>query len=183
MSRAKKEIRYVDWVEYQKCCRCNEFKILDDFSLSRWIPHTVCKECKRVYDKAYREKTKEWRSEKQKEYREKHREELNKKTRERYRENSSKYIEKNSEYRKRKAKENWFAREWFHQRTRNYLKAHNISFSKCQKCWTEWKIELHHPSYESNDMRSYIVPLCRGCHRDIEQHPEECPKPINLLQK
>ena len=70
------------------------------------MPHTVCKECKRAYDRAYRERTKARRAQKQKAYREEHKEELNKKMRERYKVNPKKYIAKTSEYRRRKVKEN-----------------------------------------------------------------------------
>lgn len=180
-----KETRNIDWVDYQKCCRCWEFKTLDCFSLSRWIPHTVCKECKKIYDRAYREANKEKRALWQKIYREEHREELNEKCRQRYKANQKERVAKVSEYRRQKVQENWFAWERFHSKARKYVAKHNIIFDNCVLCGVKWKVELHHPSYENDNMREYIVPLCRTCHRDVEQHPNKCPKPIKLtdLQK
>lgn len=178
--RKAKETRNVDWVDYQKCCRCWEFKTLDCFPLSRWIPHTVCRECKKIYDKAYREANKEKIAQRQKAYIEEHRGELNEKTRNNYRENREERIAKVSEYRRQKTKQNWFAREWFHRKAREYVAKHGIIFNNCALCGKEWKVELHHPSYESNDMREYIVPLCRTCHRGVEKHPDKCPKPVKL---
>ena len=175
-----KETRNIDWVDYQKCCRCWEFKTLDHFCLSRWIPHTICKECKKIYDKAYREANKEKKAQRQKIYREKCREELNEKCRQRYKANQKERVAKVSEYRRQKVQENWFAWEWFHSKARKYVAKHNIIFDNCALCGTKWKVELHHPSYENNNMREYIVPLCRTCHRDVEQHPNKCPKPIKL---
>ena len=176
-----KETRNIDWVDYQKCCRCWEFKTLDHFSLSRWIPHTVCKECKREYDKAYRARTKARRAQKQKIYRKKNLEQLQKKAKERYNANSEKYIARSCEYRRQKVKENWFAWEWFHEQARKFVKKTGLKFEECYLCKKHWKTELHHPSYEGRDMWSYVVPLCRSCHRRVEQFPEECPVPINLL--
>lgn len=181
MSKSKRVVCVIDGIEQQKCCRCNKFKPLDGFSISRWAPHTVCKECKKAYDKIYREKTKALRAQKNKKYRELHYEELKEKTREKYRNNSQKYIDRSNEYRRRKVKENWFAREWFHEQARKYVKRHNILFTYCQLCGKDGTIELHHPSYEAREKRSYVVPLCRTCHRYVEQKPEECPAPINLL--
>lgn len=101
-----KEVRIIDGVEHQKCCRCKEFKTLDNFSISRGRHHTVCKGCKKIYDKAYREKTKERRAKKAKEYRKLHYDELIHKAHKKYRENPQKYIDRSNDYRRRKVNEN-----------------------------------------------------------------------------
>lgn len=177
----KRETYVENWVEYQKCCRCWEFKTLDNFCISNGTPHTVCKSCKAAYDIEYRKRTKEWRAEKSKIYREKNHDKLIQKSREKYKENSKKYIDKSNEYRRRKVKENWFAREWFHEQARKLVKKIWVEFNKCFLCGVEWKTELHHPSYESRAMWSIVVPLCRSCHRYVEKYPDECPHPIDLL--
>lgn len=170
----------IDWIPHQKCCRCGELKPLNCFSVSNWRPHTVCRECKAIYDKAYREKNKEIIARKNKIYREIHRDELHKKAKEKYRADSKKYIDRSNEYRRRKVKENWFAREAFHEQARKAVKKSNIVFDSCFRCDKDGKIELHHPSYDDRDMRKYVVPLCRDCHRYVEKNPLDCPLPINL---
>lgn len=181
MSKRKVEVCIIDGATHQRCCRCLWFKPLDLFSISNWRPHTVCKECKKIYDVEYRAKTKEQRAKKAKIYRDKNRDTLLEKSHQRYKAASQKYIDRNNEYRRRKVKENWFAWEWFHEQARKQVKKLWIHFNKCYLCGQETKIELHHPSYECREMRSIVVPLCRCCHRYVEQHPNKCPHPIDLL--
>lgn len=168
-----------------RCNTCQVMKTVDNFAKTwlSWINayHTKCKDCKNEYDKIYREKTKERRAEKSKIYREKNHTKLLESSRKKYKENSKKYIKRSSKYRRKKVRENWFARERFHEKARKLVKKIWIEFNKCFLCNKEGKTELHHPSYETKEMRSIVVPLCRGCHRYVEQHPNECPHPIDLL--
>lgn len=179
--KRKRDVRIIDGVECQKCCRCWEYKTMEKFSVSNWKPHTVCKECKRIYDKEYRAKTKERRAEKNRKYRELNHDRLLEEGRNKYRENAQKAIERNGEYRRKKVAENWFAREWFHQKARLYIKKNDIKLPFCFICQKEWNVELHHPSYKSKDMWSLVVPLCRDCHRWVHSWRLECPNPINLI--
>ena len=180
-SPQKRIVYSIDGTDHQKCCRCGQLKPLSSFSISNWTPHTVCRECKKVYDIEYRAKTKERRAEKNREYRELNHDKLLEAWRKKYKENAKTVVERNSEYRRKKVDESWFAREWFHQKARQYIKKNNIDLSSCFVCWKEWAVELHHPSYKSKDMWSLVVPLCRDCHRWVHSWRLECPSPINLI--
>ena len=169
-----------DGIIKQKCRSCWEFKTLESFAKDKKWYHTKCKECKKKYDAEYRARTKQRRAEKNRAYRMNNLEELNKRAREKYKENSKEYIQRNSDYRRKKVKENWFARERFHEKARKFIKENKITFNKCFACWQEWTLELHHPSYENNDMRCVVVPLCRDCHRWVHSWRLECPEPVNL---
>lgn len=60
-------------------------------------------------------------------------------------------------------------------KTKKYMKEHNISFDKCIMCGEDFYIEIHHIDYE----KPYIIsPLCMKCHRN--QHSKN-PKTIKII--
>ena len=170
-----------------QCRTCHQLKDVNCFARTwrSWESayNTQCKDCVNKYCHSYRRR--EWKKEHyaelSKAYRETHYDELIEKQKQYYKDNKDKIIAHNSEYRRKRVQENWFARERFHEKARKYVKKIWISFTKCYRCGDEASVELHHPSYECKEMRSIVVPLCRTCHRYIEWHPDECPHPIDLL--
>ena len=60
-------------------------------------------------------------------------------------------------------------------KTKKYMKEHNINFDKCIMCGNDSYIEIHHIDYT----KPYIVsPLCMKCHRN--QHSKN-PKSIRII--
>ena len=84
------------------------------------------------------------------------------------------------EYNKRKVEENWYNLWTFHSRALNFKKKYGIEFRWCTICDRHDDIEMHHPSYKSEEMREYVVPLCPSCHRKVHTWWLSCPAPIKL---
>lgn len=62
-------------------------------------------------------------------------------------------------------------------KTKKYMKEHNIKFNQCIMCGEESYIEIHHINYSE----PYIVsPLCIRCHRKQHSKSPEKIKIINL---
>ena len=60
-------------------------------------------------------------------------------------------------------------------KTKKYMKEHNIKFDKCIVCGENFYIEIHHIDYT----KPYIIsPLCIKCHRN--QHGKN-PKKIKII--
>lgn len=60
-------------------------------------------------------------------------------------------------------------------KTKKYMKEHNITFNKCIMCGEDFYIEIHHIDYS----KPYIIsPLCMKCHRN--QHSKN-PKKIKII--
>ena len=167
MTRYKKTIELEDGTILFQCSKCKEFKSRENFdkatTLKNWIQPS-CKICRRKFRVNNKDK-------------------INTRAREIYAsKNQSNFIKRCSEYRRERVRENWFWRERFHQNVRWYIKNAWLVFENCFSCGKNIKVEFHHPSYKSRDMRSVIVPLCRDCHRWVHSGRLECPEPIDLVK-
>ena len=62
-------------------------------------------------------------------------------------------------------------------KTKKFMKEHNISFNKCIMCGEDFYIEIHHIDYT----KPYIIsPLCIKCHRNQHSNNPKKIKTINL---
>lgn len=157
---ANGEIINEDWEQLFLCQKCNQYKTIDCFNMKKM---SRCRDCWKIWWKEYR---KNWATEKI------NKPKVWKKT----------YYtsDKCREYRKNKRKELWFDISAFRARTRRFVKRNNIHFDVCLWCWEKKIIQIHHPSYDGYQKRSYIVPLCCSCHRKVHTWNMECPEWIEL---
>lgn len=170
MKLNNREQKIIDWILYLKCNKC--FCMLDYTNYSKansptWYRYT-CKKCM----KKYRQDNIEHIKQRDKEYNKNHREQK-KIYNDMYREKHKKeLIKKNSNRRKNK----WYW--WIHNKTERYVIKNKIKHDTCCICWSNIKIELHHPDYNK---RNEVCIVCNSCHKEIHSWTIECPKPINLL--
>jgi hypothetical protein len=187
MNKPRVEYKYINWVLYIKCIKCSEYKEANsenfnkDKTLTFWLSHK-CKDCKKIYNIWYYKENKDTLKEKNKTRRGKNIWKIKEQKERYYKENKDKIDDRIKSYRWWYNKKLWYNRAYFHTKTNNYIKKHNLRPSVCTIiCWYKWKIFVHHPSYDSLDKWCEIVFCCQSCHKNIHSWNIECPKPINLL--
>lgn len=177
------EYRYEWEVLLVKCSKCWLFKKVSDYAKWKWMfwIHSYCKACNNFDRHLNYQKNKEHVVLKSREYYKLNKDKC-KETRMKYRSLNRDSLNKhNREYEKNKNKELGFSRSSFHRKAKDYVKKYGLRPYVCSICWLNWKIEMHHPSYDSFDKRSEVVFCCASCHQRIHAWTMECPKPINLL--
>lgn len=168
-----------DWVMLYKCNSCYKFLPREHFwKWKNGEPSYSCIDCAKdkhkVYNMNNREKRIKYSEERHKRNKE-HEKEYYEKCKEDGKRN--KYAK---QYSNKKSKEIWYSRDYFHLKTRQFKIKNWIEFEGCAICWKKWKIQMHHPSYETRDMREFIVPVCPKCHVNIHNWFIDCPAPIKL---
>ena len=175
----KREYKFTDGILYLKCTWCSEWKPSWDYHKAKNGLFGFRAECKECISDRCRDRYNSKRDEiaaQNKEYYWNNKERINNHKREYYRN-----TRRQSNYRDYLTMELWFNRQTFHEKTRNYVKKHWLTPSKCSICWLDKKVEIHHPNYNSPDDWSKIVFCCHSCHRRIHSWNIENPQPINLL--
>lgn len=166
----RRKVEIIDWILHIQCTKCSQIKDYTHFYTTKsslWY-RWVCKECERIK----RQENKDFLHDKMKKYYREHKEERRKYNRE-YR---LKNKEKLKRYDKQKREKKWYVN--IHNKTRAYVKKHNIKHDTCCVCWSNSKIELHHPDYSK---WNEICIVCSWCHKEIHSWYRKCPAPINLL--
>lgn len=132
----------------------------------------------RLYDKANRDKV----YERAKAYRNKNENKLNQYFKDHYEKNREEILKRQREWVNDFEEKFKFNLWTFHTKTRRYVNRFKLKPTECPICWSNKKIEVHHPSYSSFDKWSEVVFCCRACHKLIHYGTIKCPKPINLLE-
>lgn len=71
----------------------------------------------------------------------------------------------------------------FHAKTNRYIKQKNLYPNQCLICWQKWKIETHHPFYNSFGDWKYVTFCCHSCHKLIHNNKLHNYSFINLLKQ
>jgi hypothetical protein len=168
-----REYKYIDGVLYQKCNTCWRWLTKDCFIKNNgakfWIK-TRCRDCHKPIQRRFHQ---DW-YEKNKEY-------IKESSREYHKLNIDERTKVKNEHDTKFQNEHGFKWDKFHSKTRYFVKIHKLKPTACTICWRIWKVEIHHPSYETFDKWSSVVFCCHYCHSAIHDGYIECPKPINLL--
>lgn len=205
----KKEIINDNWVDKVVCTVCKLLKPLSDFNKraknALWIEYR-CKECRKkeynnnrddilnnskeyylnnkdkklLYQNNYYHNNSDKIKKQHKEYRENNYDKIKERRRELYKENKEHYDEKMNAYIKSKEKEIWFDWWKFHDKARYIASYYWLTPNKCSICWAEWKVLMHHPSYNDFNERKNVVFVCNKCHINIHLWLIDCPEPVNL---
>lgn len=190
-----REYKYEWDILYLKCTKCWTWKTIEWFFKKSWRPfgvRTECKECEKKYvqknrdrvsenQKSWRENHKEWILEYKDKYRKSNKDKMKEYRKEYYELNKESILNDSRDYKSNRSKELWFNWVEFHEKARRYSIRHWLKPSECPICWSNDRIDIHHPSYDSFDKWSSVVFCCRSCHQRIHSWIIECPKPINLL--
>lgn len=168
------EYRYDGDVLYIKCNKCWKWWTIDEFpprkELKFWVRNS-CRECWReqmnkMHSRWYKNNT-DSAKEKMRDYHIVNRDRINSRVKA--------VVDNHTD----NLGFSWYN---FHVKTKNYIIKNRLKPKLCAICWNWWKIEAHHPSYESFDKWSYVVFCCHKCHSDIHRWKIECPSPVNLLE-
>lgn len=175
-----RENKYVDGILHLKCTKCSEWKPYNNYDKWKWHIfwlRTECKSCLKEKNRKRYELKREHIASINKKYYWNNRE----KTSERKRKY---YLKTNKQWKNRDewTEKLWFNWQTFHEKARDYVNKNSIKPKDCSICGVEWKIEIHHPSYENENERSSVVFCCRSCHKQIHSGRIPCPSPINLLE-
>lgn len=157
-------------VLWLKCWDCLEFKTKNDFYKTTWSLFNLTSKCKSCMSKRTKERCRnnpDKRAKKSKRYRENNRERI-------------KVMKK--EWTDEWNKKHWFNIKTFHIKATRWIKKYNIYPDRCPICWEIKKMEFHHTSYKSLDMRCIWVICCKQCHFKIHCWEIWCPTPINITE-
>ena len=143
----------------------------------------------KIYRKNNKEKIKEYRSnylkshrKEQREYAKKYRLKKPKMTKEIYNRRKQKAIYANMRWIENIAQAYWFDIKKFHAKAWWYARRHNLIPNYCMVCGSQWKTDLHHPSYDGFEKRKEVVFVCRSCHKLIHAWELQCHEPVDLIQ-
>ena len=203
---------YYDWdILMLQCNKCLEIKPISAFNKSPnsmfWV-REFCRDCSKKNYKENRDKILQERkeyysanSDKKKEYQRQYYYSNSEHIKEQHKEYRDENIEKVAWYQKRyynnnkdiiiwniysywddKTNELWFDWKKFHDKAHWYAYRHNLYPNECCICGNQWKIVMHHPSYENFDKWKEVVFVCHSCHNNIHLWLLDCPLPTDLVE-
>ena len=194
----KKRYYFYEWdILKVQCSHCLKIKPSTEFDKhkGKWYLQLAsrCKECSRIKKAEDYIKNHEKNLERWKKYYQKNKEIIDKKHKEAaklhperaqntYNRRKGKIMTQHEEHKKELSKQLGFNWQQFHIKAWKYAKKYNLYPEYCPFCWSKWKIEFHHPSYETFEKWKEWVFACTSCHKKLHSWELQYEELIDLIQ-